>query len=732
MEIKSFFLLVLYAFVELFLGSGGAVSLIPGLERDEEKAISIDLTQALTSARKLGQNLAQVEMPKISFRATGLTPAPAKKIGPTKVIRAKKGIAPQMKKVAIQPSPKEVRSSDTSLLLGNEEIAVAKKIQNSDVLEAIDDRQMIQHYGFTADVPQIVAWNDYFKTLDLDGRLARLKKEEASRQLLARQKEEATGQLLAEQKDVPLSVPSAETLSTATASHANNDDTPVFYEYAQKEGQKDIQGAAVEVEDRVTETRSGLVAGSEPLASPASLAIGQAAPETPTSRKVAPPVHNSIDRLGQAPLSSVVNRAIHREIKNLANPKRRVASQTPSLTPLDTHQVVMANQAMSIQMAAQRESSVILHASQAEINGNSGRTISSFQFIPDYDKNQTFNADEAGNISFSELLNDSHSLLRGTLIRYGMMRTKVEIPLAQGTYDLTVPMLTQETIGRFVGENGIGQYGGFILVDLDEGLEDVDIDRQYQGRVFLDRNFKVVESPKDCRYIFYAGVDAGNVLMRFLLPDGRSTYKISHVVSDEVLFEQGRLSPAELKAISLFERHSLGLKASELEVAQESLGVFNADVAFTKEGLNRFEAEFPVRPLGARHFVDLARPDGRLFVGLNSQDELEIPSEDFIENILSVHQLDNLEGPCIVQINLAKTLQTFSVDGDDRHGAMSFRKTFLDKNGIFSEEVTGVSQKAFLIGETPGVFNIRAEYQDGTADYLQSFCSESAYLVEVL
>ena len=308
------------------------------------------------------------------------------------------------------------------------------------------------------------------------------------------------------------------------------------------------------------------------------------------------------------------------------------------------------------------------------------------------------------------------------------MRTKVEIPLGLDTQQFTVPMLTQATIERFISENATGAYGGFLLVDLGENLDDVDIDREYQRRFFLNQNFKVVDALKDCRYVFYTGVDAGNVLIQFLLPSGHTAQKIGHVVSDEVLFELGHIASTELKTISLLERRSLSVKASELELPLENIRVFGADVEFAKEGLNRFEALFPARPLGARHFVDLARPEGRIFVGLNNREKLEVPSEDFIDNILAVHELDNLEGPCIVQVNFGKPLQNFTVDGDDRHGAMSFRKTFLDKNGIFSN----TTQKAFLIGETPGIFSIKTEYQDGTTDYLQSFCSESAYLVEVL
>ncbi len=696
MEIKSFFLFVLYAFAELFLGSGGTVSSVPHF--DEEEAVFIDIGQAFSSVRKLGQNLSQMKIPEVSFRTAALAPAPAKKVA-RKVTRPKRKVE---KRIVIQDVPKNLNEENGLLLLSDKEIVLAKNIQSDQKIEAINDKELVEHYGFVAEPIQTITWSNYFQKLDLNNRLAQLEKEEASRQLLARQIPEIPASApLSVEKTPQIAENAQETKEEKALQNAEgSNDLPVFYAYTQEDEGHEIQKTQA-VEDVVTKTHSGTKL----------------------------PVQNSIRALSQVPLSSTVGKAIHREIKNLGTPKRKVATQKAAQTPV-TIQTVMTTQAMSMQK--REEISTLLRAFEVEINNQSGRAISSFQLIPDYDKNQTFSADESGSISFTEILNDSESLLRGTLIRQGVMRTKIEIPLSLDTQELVVPMLTQGTIERFIEENAIGEYGGFLLVDLGEHLDDVDIDREYQGRFFLNQNFKVVDALKDCRYVLYAGVDAGNVLIQFLLPNGQAAQKIGHVVSDEVLFESGHIASTELKTISLFERRSLSVKASELEFPRENIRVFGADVEFAKEGLNRFEALFPARPLGARHFVDLARTDGRLFVGFNNREKLEIPSQDFIDNIFAVHELNDLEGPCIVQMNFDKPLQNFTADGDDRHGAMSFRKTFLDKNGIFSEDVTNATQKAFLLGETPGIFNIKVEYQDGTTDYLQSFCSESAYLVEVL
>ena len=687
-------------------------------EPSEENTTFINVGQALSSVRKLGQNLSQIKIPKVSFKTAALAPAPAKRVV-REMTRPKRKMEkrelPKLhkrKKIVIQNISENSESKSSLLLLSDKEIVLAKNIQSDKKIEAINDKELVEHYGFVAQAPQVAVWSDYFQKLNLDNRLAQLEREEASRQLLARQTPkipESTPPLVEGTPQIAESSQKEKALQNID----DGDDTPVFYEYAREEEGQKLQESEIS-EDRVMETHSG-VALSQTLKQPK--AVSQV------------PIQNSIQALAQAPISSTVDQAIHREMRNLGTSKRKLASQKTAQPPVTT-QTVMTTQTMSMQK--KQETSILLSAFETAINNHSGRAISFFQFIPDYDKNQIFNADETGHISFNEVLNGPESLLRGTLIRQGMMRTKIEIPLSLDTQEFTVPMLTQAAIEHFTSENNTGEYGGFLLVDLGEHVDDVDIDRGYQGRFFLNQNFKVVDALKDCRYVFYTGVDAGNVLIQFLLPNGHTAQKIGHVVSDEVLFESGHITSTELKTIPLLERRSLSVKASELELPRENIRAFGADIEFAKEGLNRFEALFPARPLGARHFVDLARPEGRLFVGFGKGEELEVPSEDFIDNILTVHELNNLEGPCIVQINFDKPLQNFTVDGDDHHGAMSFRKTLLDKNGIFSEDVTNTTQKAFLVGETPGIFNIKVEYQDGTKDYLQSFCSESAYLVEVL
>ena len=57
---------------------------------------------------------------------------------------------------------------------------------------------------------------------------------------------------------------------------------------------------------------------------------------------------------------------------------------------------------------------------------------------------------------------------------------------------------------------------------------------------------------------------------------------------------------------------------------------------------------------------------------------------------------------------------------------------YLDNDGIFNEELTPFTLKAFFIGQEEGVYSFKIKYIDNTVETFQSFCSEGSYLVEQL
>ncbi len=606
-----------------------------------------------------------------------------------------------------------------------------------DKVNELNNKELIEHYGFSVQVPKISMWNEYFQKLNFKKELAKWDKKERDR--LKEQELKSISALNNLQK---VNVPDTQKIFTQNLvkdfkndeqslekvlaevekkSQVNShEDKPTFYQYVESNA-LDTKPESNQ-ENKTDESKYFASDQTKEKLQKQSVKLTQASQSKESL--------NSIRMVSQSSISPVVQKAIEREMGKTIKSSPKIVRAIPQRN--DYSYSDNQKNDLSAKNLNWDWSLTKIKVFEMNLNNKENNKVFQFQFIPDYDKNESINDDQDGNIILKNKFNDSQSLIRGTLVKHGLMRTKVEIPLGLEKMNFAIPMITQESMERFINENEIEGHGGFLLVDLGEHLDDVDIDQEYQSRVFIDENFKIADLQRNYRYVLYSGVKAGNIVIRYLLTNGRIAQKISHIVSDEILFEMGHISFPALEKLSLVERHALGSTTSELDVSQKNISIFNTDIKLTKEGLNRFEAEFPSRPLGMRHFIELTHLEGSLFVGFGQGGKLEVPSQDFIANILKVHDLDELNGQCVVQINLDKKIKNVIADGDTNNGAMSFRKTFLEKDGLFTEEPSEMSQKAFLIGEMPGVFNIKIEYQNGAANYLQSFCSESTYLVESL
>ena len=99
---------------------------------------------------------------------------------------------------------------------------------------------------------------------------------------------------------------------------------------------------------------------------------------------------------------------------------------------------------------------------------------------------------------------------------------------------------------------------------------------------------------------------------------------------------------------------------------------------------------------------------------------------------MQANQLSELGERCMVQLNLAKEIRDIRVSGKNRAGEMFAETSFLDNDGNFSRDNSELSEKVFITGDLEGIFNVRLDYTDGSSDFLKTFCSEGAYLIEQL
>lgn len=435
-------------------------------------------------------------------------------------------------------------------------------------------------------------------------------------------------------------------------------------------------------------------------------------------------VKNDITKMAQSKkVSSTVEKAIERELKG----------EKIKPPALDRNQLMAAfasEDAPEIEEEADlSNASIKISVLEMKIDEGSGEKIFDFEFVPDYD---TFNANTdlgSGLLELREPLNSSMGIIRGAILKRDYVRTKLDLTLEKKEKFIEVPLINQEYFDTFLERNKISGEGAHVLIDLHELIKSVELDTNYEAKIFLNENFKKVPQGKE-RYVLFFGVNPGNVLLRALDTNKEISQKIIHINEGEVYFDQLGQVTGRVETVELFEKNLLGKVNTELNIEGKNLKILNSDYEAKNVGINRYEYFRPSLPTGTRKYFELTHQNENLFMGLWNAVKVELPDRNFKTQILQQLNLRGLEESCIVQANFSKAVAEFKAYGEGSDDGIDLEIYYLGRDGLISSEIVENTNKAFIVGNLPGVINGSVKYLDGTKDFFQSPCSQNSYLVE--
>jgi hypothetical protein len=127
-------------------------------------------------------------------------------------------------------------------------------------------------------------------------------------------------------------------------------------------------------------------------------------------------------------------------------------------------------------------------------------------------------------------------------------------------------------------------------------------------------------------------------------------------------------------------------------------------------------------------------------VGVRDNNNVTVPSENFMRFILSNVEGSKLGNRCLVQVNLTKKAQKIDVASESVDQSLMTTTQMLDSDGKFYDSFSNKTRKIIIIGEgqegsvvSPDAkVNIKIQYEDGSVQFLNSYCSPNTYLVEQL
>lgn len=345
----------------------------------------------------------------------------------------------------------------------------------------------------------------------------------------------------------------------------------------------------------------------------------------------------------------------------------------------------------------------------------------------------------SGEISMDQELAQPKMNRSITALKLGFAPTNTDLILEEGVTELSIPAISEETFNELLAPYESRGPIGAVLVELDEQVEGASLDVPYSQVLKLNENLKVTEGD-DFTYQLFVGVKAGNAMLSYKGLRGDITSKIIHVHERELSFESNFFEDVLNEKVSLLEEDLLGKEKTPLILATEEVKQFATTKTATKINDHTYKTDFNRTLLGARKYLELSHQSEPVFVGFKEATELDIPSESFMRYILSKFEGARLGNRCLVQVNLSKKALKVDVAAESVGTSLMTYTQILDADGKFYDSISSKSRKIIVVGENEGApdlsqdgkINFKITYQDGSIQYLGSYCSPNTYLVEQL
>ena len=238
-------------------------------------------------------------------------------------------------------------------------------------------------------------------------------------------------------------------------------------------------------------------------------------------------------------------------------------------------------------------------------------------------------------ILLMKTFNEKVSTIRGTILSSDTFPTIVELPLEYGDYLMNIPLLDRDNLFRKYE----GIRGALLLVELDESTDSIDIDHKYIERVHLSETFKEVDEGDNYRFILFVGVEPGNTMIQYLTLNEEIGEKIVHLVEDHVFYESNTYLESRKEKIELFETKVLGKKDLELNIEPEDINYFNSNIKSKSIGINLYEMDVPIMPLGMRKYLELNHLGETIYAGYQDNHSIKVPSKEYLNYIMDTFEI---------------------------------------------------------------------------------------------
>ncbi len=349
-----------------------------------------------------------------------------------------------------------------------------------------------------------------------------------------------------------------------------------------------------------------------------------------------------------------------------------------------------------------------------------------FEFEPDFDRNERVSDNGTGELSWVSTTEEKNMSLTGAIIRKESIPSRIDLNLS--THNRVVLSLDEESYYSYIDSIGVKNKTA-IIVSVPRFIKDVEIGSSYEVKETWDKNFKNTDDEK--QYYIFWGVNPGNVEIKYR-GESETVKRLAFVADGEVYFEYPTFKEKEKDTFLMTTQNLLSKRPKELALSKNEIKIMGSEIFGNKRGLNAYEFFYPIKIEGEKNYYQFNHEGNEIYLSKNTDVNAEVPSKDFITTILAKKEIGDLDGRCLIQININKEIGDVKYAGKNVGGEMFVSALYLDQDGKLNETEFEYSDKMFIVGEGQGIINTWISYTDGTVEAVKSYCASGAYLLEQL
>ena len=346
----------------------------------------------------------------------------------------------------------------------------------------------------------------------------------------------------------------------------------------------------------------------------------------------------------------------------------------------------------------------------------------------------------SGEVKFEAELSQPKMTRTVTILKRGYSPVTTELILEDGSPgSVSIPLIEEDTLNDLMAPYERKGAVGVLLVELDDDTEVAKLDVPFGDVIKLNGDFKRTKND-DYRYQLFVGVQAGNAMVSYHGNNGEVVSKILHVHESEMTYDANFYEDVVNEKIRLFEENLLARESSPLIISGEQVKIFSTNISAKKINNHTYKMAFGSSNLAGRRYLELNHQSEPVFVGIRDNNNITVPSENFMNFILSKVEGRKLGNRCLIQVNLNKTANNVDVASESIGQSLMTSTQMLDSDGKFYDSLSAKTNKIIIVGEgqassdisLDSKINIKIEYEDGSVQFLNSYCSPNTYLVEQL